>query len=128
MWAANSPWIGSGYGAQTALFAPRLRDLGHEVILFANYGLTGAGQGNSDTGEVYQYAGGFHGMISTPRRFTAGESGPERVDITPGMGGSAGGGSNGATINVSFNTLVPPSDFEMQQAARRLKRYLDRDN
>ena len=39
----NSPWCGSGYGAQTALFAPRLRDLGHEVVIYANYGLTGAG-------------------------------------------------------------------------------------
>lgn len=39
----NSPWVGSGYGQQTALFASRLRDLGHEVVLFSNFGLTGAG-------------------------------------------------------------------------------------
>jgi glycosyltransferase involved in cell wall biosynthesis len=39
----NAPWVGSGYGQQTALFAARLRDLGCEVVLSANFGLTGAG-------------------------------------------------------------------------------------
>ena len=40
--ASNSPWIPSGFGGQTALLAPRLRDLGHEVVLFANHGLQGS--------------------------------------------------------------------------------------
>jgi glycosyltransferase involved in cell wall biosynthesis len=35
--------VNSGYGQQAALFAPRLRDLGHEVIIAANFGLNGAG-------------------------------------------------------------------------------------
>ena len=39
----NSPWVGSGYGTQAALFAARFRDLGHEVVIYANFGLTGAG-------------------------------------------------------------------------------------
>ena len=42
LWASNSPWDTSGYGTQTALFAPRIRDLGHEMVLFANYGLQGS--------------------------------------------------------------------------------------
>lgn len=43
IWSANAPWCGSGYGIQTALFTSRLRDLGHEIYIAANYGLTGAG-------------------------------------------------------------------------------------
>ena len=42
MWCSNAPWDTSGYSTQTALFAPRLRDLGHEVVLAANYGLQGS--------------------------------------------------------------------------------------
>ncbi len=42
LWCSNSPWNRSGYSTETALFAPRLRDLGHEMILFANYGLQGS--------------------------------------------------------------------------------------
>lgn len=34
--------MGTGYGAQTALLAPRLRDLGHEVFISAFHGLAGA--------------------------------------------------------------------------------------
>lgn len=41
-WAANSPWTTSGYGQQTALFAPRIKALGHEIALIATYGLEGS--------------------------------------------------------------------------------------
>lgn len=41
LWVGNAPWSPSGYGEQTALFAPRLRDLGHDVAIAANYGLQG---------------------------------------------------------------------------------------
>lgn len=41
MWASNAPWTGSGYGQTTARFTPLIRDLGHDVALFANYGLAG---------------------------------------------------------------------------------------
>ena len=43
LWSANAPWCPSGYGAETALFATRLRDLGHEIYIAANFGLNGAG-------------------------------------------------------------------------------------
>lgn len=36
-----APWIGSGYGVQTALLAPRLRRLGHEVAISSLTGLQG---------------------------------------------------------------------------------------
>jgi len=39
---SNAPWAATGYGVQTRLFAPRIRDLGHEVAISAFYGLEGA--------------------------------------------------------------------------------------
>jgi glycosyltransferase involved in cell wall biosynthesis len=42
LWHSNSPMVPTGYGNQTALFAPRLRDAGYEVALSAFYGLEGA--------------------------------------------------------------------------------------
>lgn len=39
LWNSNAPWAASGYGEQTALFVPRLKALGHEVAILANYGL-----------------------------------------------------------------------------------------
>ena len=42
MWHSNAPWAATGYGVQTRLFAPRIRDLGHEVAISAFYGLEGA--------------------------------------------------------------------------------------
>lgn len=41
LWHSVAPWAPSGYGQQTALFAPRLRDQGHEVAVSAYYGLAG---------------------------------------------------------------------------------------
>lgn len=38
---SNAPWVKTGYGQQTGLFAPRFRDLGHEVAISAFYGLSG---------------------------------------------------------------------------------------
>jgi glycosyltransferase involved in cell wall biosynthesis len=38
---SNAPWCGTGYGQQVAIWAPRLRDMGHEVIISAFYGLNG---------------------------------------------------------------------------------------
>jgi glycosyltransferase involved in cell wall biosynthesis len=40
----NSPWSPTGYGQQMALWAPRFRDLGHEVAISAFYGLQGGPQ------------------------------------------------------------------------------------
>lgn len=42
LWHSNAPWAATGYGVQTRLFAPRIRDLGHDVALSAFYGLEGA--------------------------------------------------------------------------------------
>lgn len=39
---SNAPWAATGYGQQTALFAPRFRDLGHDVAISAFYGLEGS--------------------------------------------------------------------------------------
>jgi glycosyltransferase involved in cell wall biosynthesis len=39
---SNAPWAASGYGQQTKLFAPRLRDLGHHVAISAFSGLSGS--------------------------------------------------------------------------------------
>jgi len=39
---SNAPWVPTGYGQQTALLMPRLRAMGHEVIISAFYGLSGA--------------------------------------------------------------------------------------
>jgi len=38
LWLSNSPLAPSGYGGQSALFGPRIRDLGHEVAYAANHG------------------------------------------------------------------------------------------
>jgi glycosyltransferase involved in cell wall biosynthesis len=41
LWLSNSPWVATGYGNQTGLFAPRLMQAGHEVACCAFYGLEG---------------------------------------------------------------------------------------
>jgi glycosyltransferase involved in cell wall biosynthesis len=41
LWSSNSPAIASGYGQTTARFLPRIRALGHEVAVYANYGQQG---------------------------------------------------------------------------------------
>lgn len=42
LWHSNAPWAPSGYGQQTALFAPRIRDQGHDVACLAFWGLAGS--------------------------------------------------------------------------------------
>jgi len=41
VWNSVAPWIGTGYGQQTKLFTPRIRELGHDVALSAYCGLEG---------------------------------------------------------------------------------------
>lgn len=41
LWSSNAPWARTGYGNQTALFVPRLKALGHEMGMFAWYGVEG---------------------------------------------------------------------------------------
>ncbi len=42
LWHSNAPWTATGYGVQTRIFAPRIRDLGHDVAISAFYGLEGS--------------------------------------------------------------------------------------
>ena len=41
VWSSVAPWIPTGYGQQTRLFTPKIRDLGHHVALSAYCGLEG---------------------------------------------------------------------------------------
>lgn len=51
-WLANAPWAQTGYGVQTRLFVPRIRDLGYDMSIQAFYGLEG-GQLSFDNIPVY---------------------------------------------------------------------------
>jgi glycosyltransferase involved in cell wall biosynthesis len=42
LWHSNAPWAATGYGQQTALNVPLLRDQGHDVAVSAFYGVHGA--------------------------------------------------------------------------------------
>ncbi len=42
LWHSNAPWVPSGYGVQTALFAPRLAQMGHDVACSGFFGSHGA--------------------------------------------------------------------------------------
>lgn len=39
---SQAPWVGGGYGQQTALFAPRLAAAGHNVVISSYFGLRGS--------------------------------------------------------------------------------------
>ena len=41
LWHSGAPWAGTGYGVQTALFAPRLKALGYDIAISATWGLMG---------------------------------------------------------------------------------------
>jgi len=41
LWVSNAPWTRTGYGVQTGLFLPKLREMGHEVSCLCYYGLEG---------------------------------------------------------------------------------------
>lgn len=41
LWHSNAPYANTGYGNQTALFANRLADSGHEMLVSCFYGLNG---------------------------------------------------------------------------------------
>jgi glycosyltransferase involved in cell wall biosynthesis len=61
LWHSNAPWAGTGYGTQTALFAPLLQEqLGYRVAFSAFYGLRGSKVGwQSAGGQPYVvYPGG----------------------------------------------------------------------
>jgi glycosyltransferase involved in cell wall biosynthesis len=41
LWYSNAPWVGTGYGQQTAIQVPKLQSLGHDVAVAAFHGLQG---------------------------------------------------------------------------------------
>ena len=41
-WLSNSALSATGYGNQTALFVPRIKELGHDISIFAFYGCEGS--------------------------------------------------------------------------------------
>lgn len=66
LWHSNAPWVGTGYGTQTALFAPLLAEmLGHRLAFSAFFGLQGSQLGwVARSGNAYPvYPGGreLHG-------------------------------------------------------------------
>ena len=64
MWHSNAPWVGSGYGQQSALFVPLISEmLGYESAFSAFYGLQGSRLGwVSQSGAPFiVYPGGFDG-------------------------------------------------------------------
>ena len=42
LWSSNSPFCPTGYGSQTATVCKALKKMGHEVAIFAFYGLEGS--------------------------------------------------------------------------------------
>lgn len=61
LWHSNAPWVGTGYGSQTKLFAPLLQEmLGYRVAFSAFYGLKGNRLGwvSPGGGQYIIYPGG----------------------------------------------------------------------
>jgi glycosyltransferase involved in cell wall biosynthesis len=52
LWSSVSPFVGSGYGMQTAVATKRLRAMGHDVAIFCHYGLSGS---QTDWGDIPLY-------------------------------------------------------------------------
>jgi glycosyltransferase involved in cell wall biosynthesis len=61
-WLSNAPWANTGYGNQTKLFTPRIKDLGHEVSITAFYGLQGGRIIGSHDIPIYGNAGHPYGQ------------------------------------------------------------------
>lgn len=60
LWHSAAPWILSGYGVQTALFAPRVAALGHDVAIS---GYIGAHQMTGEWRGLTVYPGGTNNAI-----------------------------------------------------------------
>lgn len=69
LWHSNSAWAPTGYGAQTALFAPRINET-YEVGISSFYGLEGARLNWQDM-TVYPGLGGDFGNASLPAHAAA---------------------------------------------------------
>lgn len=42
LWHSNAPWAATGYGQQTRIFAPLIRDMGVDIAISCAYGLNGS--------------------------------------------------------------------------------------
>jgi glycosyltransferase involved in cell wall biosynthesis len=54
-WNSNAPWAATGYGTQTAQVTQRMKEQGHDVAIFTNYGLEGS---NTDWNGIPVYQRG----------------------------------------------------------------------
>lgn len=54
-WNSNAPWAATGYGTQTAQVTQRMKEQGHDVAIFNNYGLEGS---NTDWNGIPVYQRG----------------------------------------------------------------------
>jgi hypothetical protein len=54
-WNSNAPWAATGYGTQTAQVTQRMKEQGHDVAIFSNYGLEGS---NTDWNGIPVYQRG----------------------------------------------------------------------
>jgi glycosyltransferase involved in cell wall biosynthesis len=52
LWSSVSPFVGSGYGSQTAIVAKRLKAMGHDIAILCHYGLAGS---KTDWGDIPLY-------------------------------------------------------------------------
>jgi hypothetical protein len=62
---------------------------------------------------------GMHETVTRPTLMMVGERGPEQVDVSPSGGGRR---PDGATITI--NSMLPPSEYQLQMMARQLKKYM----
>lgn len=63
LWFSNAPFVATGYGNQTRLFAPRLQTmLGHQMAILAFFGLEGSALhiGDGNGGEIPIFPKGHH--------------------------------------------------------------------
>ncbi len=74
-WNSNAPWAATGYGTQTAQVTQRLKELGHDVAIFNNYGLEGS---NTDWNGMTVYQRGAD--LYSNRRSTCSHA---RLDFAP---------------------------------------------
>lgn len=56
-WLSNAPWSATGYGNQTKVFTPRIKNLGHDVAIQAFYGHEGT---PINWNGIHVYGRGFH--------------------------------------------------------------------
>lgn len=66
VWHSNAPWAPTGYGNQTKVFTPLIRNLGYDVAISAYFGLNGRGATHEGMA-VYPGVGDAYGAeILTP--------------------------------------------------------------